>query len=375
LGSDHPLSTEIFHKIINRRALYLAMLLHDTGKGIGDQQEEGEKTAIAVCQRLGLPAEEVELVGWLVGNHLQMSDCAQKRDIGNPRTIANFAKLVGNVERLRLLLVLTVADIRAVGPGVWNGWKGQLLRDLYRLTEAAFHGGRTDEAGVRERLVEQAREVRESLVAAAAPQESADLTEWLDRLDASYLISFEREAVLWHSAEIAKARKAGADVHVAARPTPERGVTEVLVYAADKPGLFARLARALAAAGADVADARINTTQDGMAFDVFAIQSANDEAFGVQDERSLDQLMIRVRTAATGEAPVLPISRTPMARRAAAFVIEPWVRFDNDLSRAATVIEVSGRDRPGLLAELARVLTRDRSPARNLDRGVARRRA
>ena len=93
---------------------------------------------IGACERLGLPDEEVDLVGWLVGHHLVMSDFAQKRDIGDPRTVAQFAKIVGTLERLRLLLVLTVADIRAVGPGVWNDWKGQLLRDLYRLTEAAL---------------------------------------------------------------------------------------------------------------------------------------------------------------------------------------------------------------------------------------------
>ena len=151
---QHPLATEIFSKIINRRALYLAMLLHDTGKGEGDQQIEGEKIARAACERLGLPEEEVELVGWLVRHHLVMSDVAQKRDIADPRTVAQFAELVGDIERLRLLLVLTVADIRAVGPGVWNDWKGQLLRDLYRLTEAAFHGGRSDEEGVRAHLAE-----------------------------------------------------------------------------------------------------------------------------------------------------------------------------------------------------------------------------
>ncbi|HVY03541.1 MAG TPA: [protein-PII] uridylyltransferase, partial [Caulobacterales bacterium] len=154
--NDHPVSTSIFDKIINRRALYLAMLLHDTGKGIGDQEEEGEKSAIGACQRLGLPDEEVELVGWLVGHHLLMSDVAQKRDIGDPQTVVNFAQTVGTLERLRMLLVLTVADIRAVGPGVWNSWKGQLLRDLYRLTEAIFHGGRTDESGIRDRLADQA---------------------------------------------------------------------------------------------------------------------------------------------------------------------------------------------------------------------------
>ena len=92
-----------------------------------------------------------------------MSDVAQKRDIGDPRTVAQFAEIVGTVERLRLLLVLTVSDIRAVGPGVWNDWKGQLLRDLYRLTEAALHGGRSDEEGVRAHLAEIAGEAKAAI--------------------------------------------------------------------------------------------------------------------------------------------------------------------------------------------------------------------
>jgi [protein-PII] uridylyltransferase len=354
---EHPLSTLIFPKIINRRALFLAMLLHDTGKGQGDQEEEGEKSAIEACARLGLPAEEIEMIGWLVGHHLQMSDTAQKRDLGDPRTVATFARLVGNLERLRLLLVLTVADIRAVGPGVWNGWKGQLLRDLYRLTEATFHGGRTDEAAVRERLVEQAREQREKLIAAAPPQIADDLAGWIDRFDEAYLISFDADAIAWHATEIAGAQLSDGP-RVAARPTPRRGVTEVLVYAPDRIGLFARLARAFAAAGADVTDARINTTRDGAAFDIFSIQDSISEPFGLDDPRALEQLLVRLANAAVEEGTAAPIARRPPARRAAAFKIEPWVRFDNELSRTSTVVEVSGRDRPGLLADLARVLAK-----------------
>ena len=345
---EHPLATAIFPKIVNRRALYLAMLLHDTGKGIGDQQEEGEKTAMAACHRLGMPKGEVELVGWLVRHHLLMSDVAQKRDIGDPRTVATFASEVGTLEQLRLLLVLTVADIRAVGPGVWNGWKGQLLRDLYRLTEAAFHGGRTDEVGVRERLSEQAREIRSELIAQLMP--ALKLDQWLHTLDDAYWLSFDREAHAWHMQAAAAASGNGA--HVAARPVASKGVTELLVYAPDRPGLFAALAAALAAGGADVSDARVYTTTDGQAFDVFSILDAEGAPFGGTDPALLQRIVARVRAAAGGETPQ-PLAKRPVQRRHAAFAIEPWVRVDNDLSQTSTVIEVSGRDRPGLLAALA----------------------
>ncbi|KAF0183064.1 MAG: [protein-PII] uridylyltransferase [Hyphomonadaceae bacterium] len=355
-ATEHPLATAIFPKIVNRRALYMAMLLHDTGKGIGDQQEEGEKTAMAACARLGMPREEVELVGWLVRHHLLMSDVAQKRDIGDPRTVASFAEIVGTLERLRLLLVLTIADIRAVGPGVWNGWKGQLLRDLYRLAEAAFHGGRTDEVGVRERLADQAFEIKTELVATMKPVPR--LVQWLDTLDDAYWLSFDREALRWHVEAASTFLSAGGEadgVHVVARAMPNRGVTELLVHAQDRPGLFASLAASLAAGGADVSDARVHTTRDGQAFDVFSLLDAEGAPFGASDPHVLQRLVTRVKAAAGG-APQATLARRPVQRRAAAFAIEPWARIDNDLSREATVVEVSGRDRPGLLAALAQVL-------------------
>ncbi|MFZ4600896.1 MAG: [protein-PII] uridylyltransferase [Caulobacterales bacterium] len=352
--AEHPLSTAIFPKIIHRRALYLAMLLHDTGKGHGDQQIEGAKSARAACERLGLPAEEVDLVAWLVGHHLAMSDVAQKRDIGDPRTVASFSALVGDVERLRLLLVLTVADIRAVGPGVWNSWKGQLLRDLYRLTEAALHGGRTDEAGIRERLAEQARQAKDEMLKAMG-QGAALPSGWLERLDDAYWVSFDADALAWHAREAAHA-SGSQSAHVAARTDARRGVTEILVYAPDRPGLFARLASALAEGGADVRDARAHTTLDGRAFDLFSVQDAAGQPFCGDAAHALDRLLARVGRAVADDSPLRAPARRPTMRRAAAFAIDPWVRIDDDVSQTSSVIEVSGRDRPGLLAALAQVM-------------------
>src|SRR5207237_10605201 len=143
VAEDHPLATAIMPLIADREALFLAMLLHDTGKGgVGGQEKAGARAARSACERLGLERSKIELVAWLVEHHLVMSDTAQKRDISDPATVAAFVGIVENPERLRLLLVLTVADIRAVGPGVWNGWKGQLMRELYAATERLFRGGR-----------------------------------------------------------------------------------------------------------------------------------------------------------------------------------------------------------------------------------------
>ena len=157
LGDDHPLAVSVMPLIADREALFLAMLLHDTGKGgVGGQEIAGARSARQACERLGLPRERIELIAWLVEHHLVMSDFAQKRDVSDPSTIAAFAQIVENPERLRLLLVLTVADIRAVGPGVWNGWKGQLMRELYNATEALFRGGRGSDPAVHFRADQKA---------------------------------------------------------------------------------------------------------------------------------------------------------------------------------------------------------------------------
>ena len=159
LGSVMPL-------VADREALFLAMLLHDTGKGGEESQEvAGEKAAVPACLRMGLTKERAALVGWLVRHHLDMSDFAQKRDLSDPATVSAFARLVENPEQLRLLLALTVADIRAVGPGVFNGWKGQLLSELYRATEAVFRGGRGDDAAAhfREERAARAASAREAI--------------------------------------------------------------------------------------------------------------------------------------------------------------------------------------------------------------------
>ncbi|HEY1751474.1 MAG TPA: [protein-PII] uridylyltransferase, partial [Caulobacteraceae bacterium] len=188
---DHPLCTSIMPLIEDREALFLAMLLHDTGKGgAGGQEVAGARAARQACERMGLGRAKTELVAWLVEHHLIMSDTAQKRDVADPATVAAFARVVENPERLRLLLILTVADIRAVGPGVWNGWKGQLLRELYGATETVFRGGRRpDAAGLaRRRLEAQAYDARTALVAA-----DGDARAWATAMEDAYFAAFPAE--------------------------------------------------------------------------------------------------------------------------------------------------------------------------------------
>ena len=340
-----PRSEELFGLIENRRALYLAMLLHDTGKGHGDQQVEGMKTSRAAAERLGLDEAETELISWLVGNHLEMSETAQKRDIADPRTIAQFAQLVGSLERLRLLYLLTAADINAVGPGVWNAWKGQLLSELYHATAAALRGDRSDEASVSNQLADRAEKRRIELM-----DRLGNIPKVLVEMEDAYWTGFESSEHEWHAAVVGEG--------VATRMREDGAGVSLFVTGADRIGLFADLVGAISSLGADIASAQVFTSTGGDVIDVFILQDRDGKAYAAGEERRLKLLRERVQTALAGEAPT-PELKTKLNRRAAAFLVQPSVQIRNDLSTEYTVIDIAGRDRSALLYDIARALAEE----------------
>jgi [protein-PII] uridylyltransferase len=350
-AEENPLATAVMPLIVDREALFLAMLLHDTGKGgAGGQEIAGARAARQACERLGLERSKIELIAWIVEHHLVMSDTAQKRDISDPRTVTDFAKIIETPERLRLLLVLTVADIRAVGPGVWNGWKGQLLRELYGATEAVFRGGRgSDTAAALKRYHENAAYDARVRVAKADPAAEA----WADGMEDAYFSAFSESEVLGHAA---LSRRAGNGAAAEGRVRDDRNAAEVSVAAIDRQRLFVDLAGAITGAGANVLGARVFTSRSGQALDVFYLQDAAGQPFGGDNPRTLARLVENLETAARGEPVPHEPRRVADLGRAAAFSIEPAVMLDNDASETATVVEASGRDRPGLQAALARTL-------------------
>jgi [protein-PII] uridylyltransferase len=349
----HPLSTDIMPLIEDREALFLAMLLHDTGKGgVGGQEKAGARAARQACERMGLERSKIELIAWIVEHHLIMSDFAQKRDVTDPATVAAFARIVENPERLRLLLVLTVADIRAVGPGVFNGWKGQLLRELYGATETLFRGGRmSDAAGVaRRRLEAIAYDGRTALVEA-----DPDARVWATAMEDAYFAAFNADEQKAHFLLAREAEPHGG-ASAEAKILADRNVTEVLIAAKDREGLFADLAQAFASLGGNVVGARIFTSSRGEALDAFYVQDVSGAPIGRDSPRIVARLVEALESAALGRPPELAARTASELGRAAAFTIAPAVTIDNEASADATVIEVSGRDRPGLLAALARIL-------------------
>jgi [protein-PII] uridylyltransferase len=346
---DHPLATAIMKQIVSRRVLYVAVLLHDIAKGRGgDHSVLGAEVAMKLCPRFGMSAAETETVAWLVRTHLMMSNTAFKRDLSDFKTVLDFAQLVQSPERLRLLLVLTVVDIRAVGPGVWNSWKRQLLSDLYEAAEEVLRLGHK-QRGRSERVATK----QEALKATLGWSDSA-FKRLAKRLPEAYWIAEPEDILASNARHVAEAGEAS--LHIAATVYPARGATLVTVYAADHPGLFFRVAGAIHLAGGSIIDARIHTTRDGMALDNFLVQDPFgrpfDEASRLKriEQAIEDSLANRHKLVEKLEARPLP--RT----RAEAFDIAPNVLIDKNASNRYTVIEVNARDRPALLNALAYAL-------------------
>ncbi|MCA1999206.1 MAG: [protein-PII] uridylyltransferase [Hyphomicrobiales bacterium] len=348
LGDDHPLSHNMMPTLQNRRALYVALFLHDIGKGRNEAHEHvGARIARALCPRLGLTPQETDTVSWLVENHLVMSQTAQGRDIGDPRTIATFAGIVQTLERLKLLLVLTVCDIRGVGPGVWNGWKGQLLRALYRETEVMLSG----ESGGIERSARIA-EAQRALAAALPDWPAERLRLYAQRHAPAYWMKVDLPHQVKHARLMEKAERSGERFQVETATDAFRGVTELTVMAIDHPRLLSIIFGACAAAGANIVEAQIFTTNDGFALDTIAISRAFDQD---NDEmRRAERVARHIVATLKGEVrlPEIVASRQAQSVVPAAFSVPPEVVIDNELSAKATVVEVTGLDRPGLLYEL-----------------------
>jgi [protein-PII] uridylyltransferase len=350
---EMPIASEQIHNISSRRALIVATFLHDIAKGRGgDHSVLGAEVAERLCPQFGLSEEETETVSWLVRHHLMMSRIAFHRDLSDPKSIADFAEQVQSLERLRLLLILTVVDIRAVGPNVWNNWKASLLRELYYATEALLSGGH-DTTG-RERRIEGAKEaVRDAL--AGWPVEQVD--HFLDLGYPSYWLSFDSDTHTRHAAFIRQAEEDNAPVAFDVRVDGENGITEITIYTPDHPGLFSGIAGAMAISGANIVDAKIFTMTNGMALDIFSIQ---DSDAGIYDEQpALERLCTRIEDALAGRIrPREELERRPaIGARSSVFTVAPRVLINNTASRTHSVIEINGRDRPGLLYLITQVLT------------------
>jgi [protein-PII] uridylyltransferase len=353
LAEDLPLANQIAPKILSREVLYLSLFLHDLAKGGGeDHSQAGARIARRLAPRLGLSAEETEQTAWLVRNHLLFSDTAFKRDINDPQTLSDFIAEVQSVERLRLLLVLTAADIRAVGPGRWNAWKGALLRELYHRAEEVMTGGHEAEG-----KAARVAAAKSALRAALDDWLNGDIERFTERLYPPYWLAFDSATHTRHARLVRDAESRGAELELDMRVDEKRAATEITLYAKDQPGMFAAVAGAMAAAGASIVDAKVFTTADGMALDGFWVQDAMGGPFDNEEKlaRTLDLLERALMSdGALADAALNGPRRLPARSRAAH--VTSRVLVDNRASSQHTVVEINGRDRPGLLHDIGRAI-------------------
>ncbi|MEG6508220.1 [protein-PII] uridylyltransferase [Methyloligella sp. 2.7D] len=352
-AEEHPLSSSIIGSIDNRRALYVAALLHDVAKGRDeDHSIAGARVARELCPRLGLSAAETETVSWLVEHHLDMSQYAQSRDLNDPKTIRDFADLVQSRERLKLLLVLTVCDISAVGPGVWTGWKGQLLRTLYHETEPLLSGGHT--AMSRSQRIDQAKD---DLRTRLSDWPAETVQRFIDRHSPDYWLRTDPDLVVEHAKLVREAEEAGKSLATHISTDAFRAVTQISILAPNHPRLLSMIAGACHRAGADIADAQISTTLDDMALDTIHLERQFD--FSEDEERRAGRIGQTIEKLLRGELRLEDVvsDGQPPVPKVAVFTVEPQVIIDNTLSDNHTVIEVNGLDRPGLLYEITCAFT------------------
>jgi [protein-PII] uridylyltransferase len=353
LRKELPLTHELLPQLNDTRLLYVALFLHDIAKGRPeDHSLAGARIARKLCPRFGLNPAETDTVAWLIEYHLLMSEIAQARDIQDPETAKAFADVVQSPQRLALLMILTACDIRAVGPGVWTGWKGSLLRALYYATEPLLSGGHSQVT--QSDRINQAREQLATGLGNWAPEE---VEAYMGRQYDHYWLRAEPELQLEHARMIRQADMNGDAFAGSIRVKTFEGITEVSFYMPDHPRLLSLIAGACTMQDASIIGAQIFSTRDGRAIDTFRLRRTftSDEDEKVRATRIIDT----VKQLLQGKRTILIDlgKESRHNKRLKPFVLPAQVSVSNALSEKFTVIEVSGLDRMGLLHFLTRSIS------------------
>ncbi|QRK06608.1 [protein-PII] uridylyltransferase [Archangium violaceum] len=330
--------------------LYLGMLLHDAGKGMGgNHSEKGRLLMVALGERLGLSPRQREVAEFLVKDHLVMSHTAQRRDLSDPALIADFARSVGDVEKLTCLYLLTWADISSVGPRMWTGWKAQLLRELYEKARAHLVGSAAPSGETPfERVRFHARWAR--VLGETRARELGRV------LPERYFLGTDPSHATLHARLLACARKR--PLAAALRHHPEAGYSELSLVAPDRPGLLSLLTGVLSAHRIDILSARIISTSDGLALDVFDVRPPHGHLLERSRWRMARTDLLRVLMGEVSLEDVLRRRRTGSLLHRHLPPVPPRVTVDNRASRDFTVVDVVTQDRVGLLHAISSALTR-----------------
>jgi [protein-PII] uridylyltransferase len=351
-SDSHPLIAGLIKTIEDRESLYVAVLLHDIAKGRPeDHSVAGAKVARKLCPRFGMSPKQTDMVAWLIDEHLTMSMVAQTRDLNDWKTISDFSSRVQSLERLKMLLILTVVDIRAVGPGVWNGWKGQLLRILYYETELLLAGGFSETP-----RTERVQNARDKLAAALSDWPESERKAYVRMHYAPYLLSVPLDDQIRHTNFIRDSDREDKALSTMVRTDSFHAITEITVFAPDHPRLLAIIAGACAAAGANIVNAQIFTTAFGRALDTIHIsRQFKDDADELRRAGTISR-MIEDVLSGKRRLPEVIATRTKGKKKDKTFTITPSVTISNILSNRFTVIEIECLDRTGLLSDITSML-------------------
>ena len=346
---EFPLPHRLMGDCQRRDLLYLAALFHDIAKGRGgDHSSLGAVDARQFCLDQGYPENEADLVAWLVAEHLSMSQTAQKQDISDPEVIHAFASRCGDVKRLTALYLLTVCDIRGTSPKVWNAWKDKLTRELYLASRGVLESGAPQIDSVEEKK-EQAREQ----LRLYGYSDGIEAPLW-QRLDDVYFLRQDARDIAWQTRRLLPLLKRQKLI-VKARLAPVGEGVEVLVYAPDEEALFARICAFFTRLGYSILNARIHTTRDDFALDTFYAVDPEHPQVPYRDFLSYIEHELDVELAA--HKPLKPIPPGRLPRQMKAFPLEPELSLTPSDNRRDYVLTFTAGDRPGLLAEVTRVLS------------------
>jgi len=345
-----PFFSEIFPRIARPDLLFIAGLFHDLGKGSGgDHSEVGAVEAEKFCLDHGLSHSDADLVCWLVRNHLTMSLTAQRQDISDPEVVTAFAQKVGERSRLEYLLLLTVADIRATNPALWNSWRESLLRELYHSTKRALARGLDNPVSSDERVIEQRRAALSLLVNRGVDTSQAE-SIWA-RFDRDYFLRHSPAELAWHYPAISTPSDASL-TRILVDTVDGRGTT-VFVYMRDRDHLFGLSTGVLAKLGLTILDARINTTDDGYALDSFVVMEGDGSPID-SGHRFVEIGDALRRVLGDPAISVVDVNRR-RSTRLRHFNTPTTVHFSQDEARRRTVLELVTADQPGLLSLIGRV--------------------
>ncbi|MBK60220.1 MAG: [protein-PII] uridylyltransferase [Pseudomonas sp.] len=355
VAEKYPLASKLVERLPKPELIYIAGLYHDIAKGRGgDHSELGAVDAQEFCVRHKLPAWDTRLVVWLVENHLVMSTTAQRKDLSDPQVINDFAQQVGDETHLDYLYVLTVADINATNPTLWNSWRASLLRQLYTETKRALKRGLENPLGREEQIRQTQRAALDSLVRNGTDPDDAE--QLWSQLGDDYFMRHSSVDVAWHTEAIIEHPSDGGPL-VLIKETTQRefeGGTQIFIYAPDQHDFFAVTVAAMDQLNLNIHDARIITSSSQFTLDTYIVLDADGSPIGNDPERT-EEIRQGLITALRNPADYLTIIQKRVPRQLKHFAFPPQVTIHNDMQRPQTIIEVVAPDRPGLLARIGQL--------------------